>query len=73
MARKILFVDDDLSMLGSFKTILRNDYDVHIADGAKAAIKKVNENKDFAVVVSDFNMPGMDGVSFFKQNARSLA
>jgi response regulator RpfG family c-di-GMP phosphodiesterase len=67
MARKILFVDDDLSMLGSFKTILRNDYDVHIADGAKAAIKKVNENKDFAVVVSDFNMPGMDGVSFLNK------
>jgi CheY-like chemotaxis protein len=64
MAAKILFVDDDVNILSSFQRNLRNRFAVQIADSGEKALKILNEDSSFAVIVSDFRMPSMNGVEF---------
>lgn len=67
MKEKILFVDDEVHILDSFRVGLRKDYDVDIALGPEEGLAKVRESGPFAVVVSDLKMPGMDGIDFLIQ------
>lgn len=64
ISRKILFVDDEALLLEGIKRQLRREYEVTIAVGAQAGLETLAQNGPFAVVVSDFNMPGMDGIQF---------
>ncbi len=64
ISRKILFVDDEALLLEGIKRQLRREYDVTIAVGAQAGLETLAANGPFAVVVSDYNMPGMDGIQF---------
>jgi len=63
---KILFVDDDLNILSSYKRSFRLKYDVHTAPSPTEALQMIKENaqKPFAVIISDFKMPDMNGVQF---------
>ncbi|MDA3861948.1 MAG: response regulator [Melioribacteraceae bacterium] len=63
---KILLVDDEKNILLGYKRNLRSKFDVHIAEGGKEGLDILKEHGPFAVVVSDFKMPGMDGVEFLK-------
>ncbi len=64
ISRKVLFVDDEPLLLQGIKRQLRRDYDVTIAEGGEAALSLLETQGPFAVVVSDYNMPGMDGIVF---------
>ncbi len=64
MNRRVLFVDDDLDILSAFRRNLRKNFLVKTADNAEAAIDQIKENPPFACIVSDYRMPGMDGVDF---------
>ncbi len=66
MSRKILFVDDDKRILSAFQRRLRRNFDFHVAEGAQEALKVVEKEGPFAVVISDMQMPGMNGVEFLK-------
>jgi len=69
---KILFVDDDPNILASFLRQLRKGFTVQTALGGEQALTMVASQGPFAVVVSDFKMPGIDGVqllSRFKEMA----
>jgi HD-like signal output (HDOD) protein len=63
--KRILFVDDDLSVLDALRNILRkrrNEWDMVFATGAKAALSELAK-APFDVVVTDMRMPGMDGAA----------
>ncbi|MDR4505222.1 MAG: response regulator [Candidatus Scalindua sp.] len=64
MNEKILFVDDDISILSACKRLLSSEYDVMTADSGKQGIIALKENGPVAVVFSDFRMPEMNGIQF---------
>ncbi|QPK65291.1 response regulator [Methylomonas sp. LL1] len=64
ISQKILFVDDETLLLEGIKRQLRRQFEVSVADGGETALALLAEQGPFAVVVSDFNMPGMDGIAF---------
>lgn len=64
ISRKILFVDDEVLLLNSIKRQFRKEFDISVAASGAAGLAALAEQGPFAVVVSDYNMPGMDGVQF---------
>ncbi|HTQ06246.1 MAG TPA: HDOD domain-containing protein, partial [Polyangiaceae bacterium] len=63
--KRILFVDDDASVLDALKNILRkrrNEWDMVFVVGGLAALAEL-EKGPFDVVVTDMRMPGMDGAA----------
>jgi CheY-like chemotaxis protein len=64
MKDKILLVDDDAMVLAGLKRQLRNLFKIDTAMSGEEALKQVKENGPYAVIVSDFMMPGMNGVEF---------
>ncbi len=67
MTKKVLFVDDEPNILQSIKRNLRKDFDVDTANGGEEALQKLASNGEYAIVVSDMRMPGMDGVEFLSK------
>jgi len=67
MNEKILFVDDDVNILQAYKRQLRKAFDLHTAQGPEEGLKRVSGGDSFAVVISDFSMPGMNGVEFLSE------
>ncbi|ODS34190.1 MAG: signal transduction protein [Candidatus Scalindua rubra] len=62
--RKILFVDDDQKVIQELKGMLhpmRYEWDMEFAGSGKDALKSM-EKSSFDVVVSDMDMPEIDGV-----------
>ena len=63
MATKILIVDDSASMRQMVEIILKGaGYEVTQAVDGSDGLKKLSE--EFDVVISDYNMPNMNGVEF---------
>jgi PAS domain S-box-containing protein len=64
----ILLVDDDPNLLDIGKLYLQKsgDFEVHTALSAPEAIRLLSEHS-FDVIVSDYQMPEMDGIAFLKQ------
>lgn len=67
MGKKVLIVDDSTSMrqLVSF-ALTDAGYEVVAAVNGKDALDKINTAK-VDIVVTDLNMPEMDGIEFIKQ------
>jgi response regulator RpfG family c-di-GMP phosphodiesterase len=61
---RVLFVDDDASILDGFRRQFRKTFHVHTALGPLEGLATIAEYGPFGVVVSDFQMPGMDGIQF---------
>lgn len=66
MNRKVLLVDDDANLLESFRRQLRKKVELVTAEGPKAGIEAAAKQGPFAVVVSDYNMPVMNGVDMLR-------
>jgi len=64
MSEKILFVDDEPAALDGYKRILHRDFDVDTATGGDEGLNSVREHGPYAVVISDMQMPGMNGAQF---------
>jgi DNA-binding NtrC family response regulator len=64
---RVLCVDDDANVLSALHRQLRGRYDVVLAVGATAALARLADSGPFAVVMSDLNMPGVDGLTFLAQ------
>ena len=64
---KVLLVDDEEQILKSFQRRLRNRFNLDIANSGPNGLEKLAQNGPFAVVVSDFRMPEMNGVEFLKR------
>ncbi|MBW2516328.1 MAG: SpoIIE family protein phosphatase [Deltaproteobacteria bacterium] len=64
MKDKVLLVDDDAMVLAGLKRQLRNQFRIDTALSGEEALKHVQEKGPYAVIVSDFMMPGMNGIEF---------
>lgn len=64
MNRRVLFVDDEPNVLQAIRRAIRKDVDVSIAVGPEAGLEAIAAGGEFAVIVSDMRMPGMNGVDF---------
>jgi serine phosphatase RsbU (regulator of sigma subunit) len=64
MKAKVLLVDDDALILAGLKRHLRNQFRIETALSGEEGLKRIEENGPFAVIVSDFSMPGMNGIEF---------
>lgn len=71
MLEKILFVDDEQQLLAGLKLNLEEEFDVTCANSPAAAIEAMKNEEDFAVIVTDYRMPGMNGVDLL-QMAKEL-
>lgn len=68
--KRLLLVDDEINLLHALKRLLNRslagkDYVVEVFDDPEAALQRAGEVA-FDVVVSDFRMPLMDGVTFLR-------
>ena len=64
---KILFVDDEESILRGVKLNLGRTYDISTASSGRDALSLLEEEEPFQVIVSDFAMPGMNGADFLEK------
>lgn len=62
----ILYVDDEMNNLVSFKATFRMKYNIFIASGGEEAIKILDEN-EMHIIITDQRMPGMTGVEFLER------
>ena len=62
----ILYVDDEMNNLVSFKATFRLKYNVFTANGGEEAIKILDEN-EMHIIITDQRMPGMTGVEFLER------
>lgn len=68
MAQQILFVDDDVKLLKSFKRTLPNWFKVITADSPEEALRILQKHGPFPVIVSDMKMPGMNGIELLSRS-----
>jgi response regulator RpfG family c-di-GMP phosphodiesterase len=61
---KILLVDDELNILEGYQRQLRRLFKTEIAQSGDQGLQALKESGPYAVVVSDFRMPGMNGIEF---------
>jgi response regulator RpfG family c-di-GMP phosphodiesterase len=64
---RLLLVDDDEKIVASFARLFRNQFDLATATTGEAALEIVKTQGPFAVAVSDYNMPGMNGIAFLSK------
>lgn len=64
----ILYVDDEEINLFLFESAFKKNYQVLTATSGKEGLEKLKEAyNDIIVVISDMNMPEMNGVAFIKE------
>jgi len=61
---RILLVDDEPNILASYGRGLRRNWDLITAVSGEEGLHEIRENGPFAIIVADFNMPRMDGITF---------
>ena len=64
---KILMVDDEPKALAGFKRDLRGELDLEVANSGPEALEKVESDGPFAVIVTDYKMPQMNGSEFLAE------
>jgi two-component system response regulator AtoC len=67
----LLIVDDEKPTRDGLRAALEDRYDVYVAEDAKAAMELL-ERENFDVLLTDFRLPGEDGMNLISR-AKSLA
>lgn len=68
MTVKILCVDDEPNMLKTLQRSLRKDgFKILVADSAQKGLDILRESGPVQVIISDFRMPGINGVNFLRE------
>jgi|SRR5581483_11129314 len=65
MSYGVLYVDDEVNNLNSFKAAFRRDFDIHVAQSAREG-RKVLDLNEIGVIITDQRMPGMTGIEFLE-------
>jgi putative nucleotidyltransferase with HDIG domain len=72
--KRVLFVDDEPLVLQGLQRVLRgmrNEWEMEFVDGGQKALEAMRESL-FDVVVTDMQMPGMDGAQLLNALAREF-
>ena len=65
---KLLLIDDDAFLRDMYAIkFTEAGYEVEVADGAVAALAKIERNPDIDIILLDMVMPGMGGVELIKE------
>jgi len=64
MPERVLMVDDEPMLIAAYRRTLGRQLLVDTAESAQEALELLGTRGPYAVVVSDFQMPRMDGVTF---------
>jgi ATP-dependent Lon protease len=71
MKKKILVVDDDFNFRSLMVHVLKDEgYSVSMAEDGIAALRAL-EREGFDILITDINMPNMDGIELFN-NVKNL-
>ena len=65
MAVGVLYVDDEVNNLNSFKAAFRRDFEVFTAISAKDG-RKILDETEIGVIITDHRMPVMTGIEFLE-------
>ncbi|MDB5158749.1 MAG: response regulator, partial [Mucilaginibacter sp.] len=65
MAIGVLYVDDEINNLNSFKAAFRRDFEIFTASSAKEG-RKVLDSQEIGVIITDQRMPGITGIEFLE-------
>jgi DNA-binding NtrC family response regulator len=65
MAFGVLYVDDEINNLNSFKASFRRDFEIYTAQSAREG-RKVLDSYEIGVIITDQRMPGMTGIEFLE-------
>jgi|GEM_PF-4862154 len=67
MTDRVLFVDDESNVLSAFRRSFRGTFDMDTVSNAVDAMARVVGGERYAVVVSDLNMPGVNGIQLLRE------
>ena len=67
----VLYVDDEINALNSFKASFKKYYDIHLAQSAEEAIELMNEIT-VQIIIADQRMPGTTGTQFLESIVRKF-
>lgn len=78
MGRNVLIVDDSATLRASVKfSLTEADYNVEEAINGKDGLQKLQElqskGNQISLIISDINMPEMDGITFVKEIKKNAA
>ena len=72
MNQKVLFVDHEAAALNCYRQMLESKFTIATAGSGEEGLVSLRDHGPFAVVISDMQMTGMDGVQFLK-HVREIA
>ncbi len=61
----VLYVDDEINNLNSFKAAFRRDFNIYTAQSAKEG-QKVLKSEEIGVIITDQRMPVVTGIEFLE-------
>lgn len=65
---RILCVDDERNVLRALERLfLDEDYEIVTCASGEEGLQELESGEEFQIVISDYRMPGMNGVEFLKQ------
>ncbi|MEW8314583.1 MAG: HD domain-containing phosphohydrolase [Candidatus Thiodiazotropha endolucinida] len=67
LPEKVLMVDDDRNLLDSFRRQFRKRLNLETATSGADGVQAVQDGGPFAVVISDMQMPNMNGIEFLSK------
>jgi response regulator RpfG family c-di-GMP phosphodiesterase len=70
MNDQILLVDDEPNVLQALRRGLRGKFQLQLAEGGSQALELLRKSGPFAVIVSDMQMPDVDGLTLLAESKR---
>ena len=70
MNMKVLLVDDEKKVLKALQRRLQDRYNIYLADSGKKGLEIIENHGPFAVIISDYRMPQMDGIQFLMNSKK---
>ncbi|MCB0419965.1 MAG: response regulator, partial [Bdellovibrionales bacterium] len=67
---KVLCVDDDELILEALRRVLDQEYQVFTSTSTEHALELLETDRHFDIVISDYQMPGKNGIEFLREVKR---